>query len=358
MRKTLSNIYKLIAAVILMSSACSCGKEIDNGSGGFILFSSTLETKVPIITDMKDRSFDVIAFEYSTDWGISKARALPTDKFPFPTPVECNAITGLCSYDAQLGSTGNSLVEWATGKTYAFFAYYPKHDEGNVTLTTTESSQGVPVISYAQPLGENNADSMSDVMISPVIDKTGAGDGVVNFEFRHQLAMIIVEALNVNENSEFIRNLKVSFTGPIFKYLDIPLDGQNIQAREFTASGTESAKYTINTVSLSSSEGLELTGRDVNGEIAQISEDKNITMIPISRTDVGEGQPALSGKITFERKNSHGTWDSVESDFSTETDIEAGKKYSLLITFSDDAISLSVISAGDWIEMSQTITFE
>ncbi len=343
----------------LLSSVCSCDKiQGDKGSEGFILFSSTLQTKAPVITNMNSRNFDVVAFEYSTDWSVSKARAVPTNKFPFPTPVTCSP-AGLCSYDARSGSTGEQLVEWASGKTYAFFAYYPQRNTGGVTLTTTSSSQGVPVITYTQPIGtQSSADVMSDVMISPVIDKTSAGDGVVYFEFTHQLAMLIVEALNVNTNSEYIRNLKVSFTGPIYKYIDIPLDGQNITPREFTASDSESARYTINTTSLSSGDGLELPGRDSSGEIVNLSEDKNITMIPISRDAVGGGKPALSGTISFERKKNDGTWAQVDSDFSTETDIEAGKKYSLLITFSDDAISLSVISAGDWIEMSQTITFE
>lgn len=362
------NIFRMFSVAVIAACICACDRHagtVDEPSNGYILFSSTLQTKAPIITSMNGRNFDVVAFEYSTDWSVSKARAVPTDKFEFPTLVTCNALTGLCSYAASPSYTsdngGKTIVEWAAGKTYAFFAYYPQNSRGGVALTTTSSSQGVPVITYTQPMGEQNADALTDVMISPIIDKTGTGDGVVYFEFTHQLAMIIVEALNVNENPEYIRNLKVAFTGPMYKYIDIPLDGQNIVKREFTAAGSTSATYTINTTRLISDDGLELPGRASSGQVVSISEDKNITMIPISRSDVagvlGEGEPALSGTLSFERKVGS-SWQPVNSPFSTETDIEAGKKYSLLITFADDAISLSVISAGDWAEMSQTITFE
>lgn len=355
----------LMTASALLTAGCS-GDETEPiyDAEGYILFDSQVLTRVPIITEMNGRTFDVVTYEYNTDWIRSKARTAPTPKFPFPTPVAC-ASNGSCSYDASGASLGTPLVPWGAGKNYAFFAYFPQRGTNGLTLNTGAGSTGAPIIQYT-PAVSGNADGLADVMTSYIIDKNSTGDGVVYFDFSHRLALLTVDAMNLNEETEYIRNLTVTFDGPIYNNIVIPLDPNSVTTRNWNSNPATGASYTINTTALTSVDGKAIAGTPQNATNLQhvpVSEDKNITFIPISKAEVfaltspPASKPSLGGRITFERKED-GVWNSKTVNFVCDNDIEAGKKYSLLITFSREVISLTVISSGDWLPMSQTITFE
>lgn len=335
----------------------SCGKTTPDPEqeawNGYITFEAGVRTKTPIITDLTAKNFDVVAYEYDTDWARSKARAVPTDKFDLPTKVDCNG-AGACSYDASHASTGKTYVPWAVGKYYSFFAFYPDHGTSGIDLGTTNTSLGVPYITYTAPMS-GSPDGLLDVMTSYVLDKNSTGDGAVYFEFDHRLALLTIDALNLNDYDEYIRNLTIQFDAPLYNMVRLPLDGSTAEKTWST-----NATYDIGVGNVSIPE----QDNPSQATMTHVSEGKNITLIPITRDEVyahtgNASLPAIKGTLRFQRKvKDEERWEDEDLPFSSESDILEGKKYSLLMSFSEDVITLSVIASGDWLTMDQTITFE
>lgn len=305
---------------------------------GYVFFGADIATKTPIITSMNGRNFGVVAFKYSSDWATFKATGTPASSgFACPTTVSCNASTGVCTY--------SPVKQWEDGQYYSFFAYYPVGNS-SVVLGSTTTTAGAPVLTYTVP-SWTDPSALQDVMTASAIDTDNSGDGVVPFTFRHRLCCLDVEARNLNENPETIKNLKLNITSSVYTSVSVPVDGSAL-----TPSGNKTGGIAYQVVA--DSEAAKVTIPVMTGGMSSattnVSGDNNIILIP--QTVAVKGH--LEGSISFTDKN--GT--SKSQEFDSDKDFEAGKKYTFIITFANETITIAVIESGEWIDSDQDIIFE
>lgn len=397
------HIKRCLASVLAIWMAWSCTSyvlddpdsivTIPNEWGGYIHFGSeSVSSKASnLVTSMTGLNYDVIAFQYpnTTNWSTFMATGTPNSsvtKFPFPTLV--NYGDGAWTYNASIKNNGVPLVAWANGQRYTFFAFYPpipSHLTGSpVTMSSSESSAGTPVITYTTPSGANPLapSALKDVVTAAVKDATSSV-GTVNFAFKHRLSCLTIEARNfdqikdtdnesqINAKKQTIKNLTLHITSKMYTTLDIPLD-------PLMASTPGGERYNVE-YTISGSTPINVDPIPVGGEVGvvSVSGDNNILFIPQSPngpdgnpdTD-GDNMPHLQGYVTFTDKGGLiQTGDSSKNgvngykydtnlQFTSDKDFIAGKKYSVIINFTNGNISVAIIESGDWEDQNVTHTFE
>ena len=355
--------FVILSLAALLVSSCYRQERDDSGNvipvdwNGYVYFGSDVSTRTPVITSMSGKSFGVVTFKYTSDWNTFKATGTPESSgqssvpegkygFPCPTEVACDG-TALCTYDASSTTAGTQLVEWESGKKYSFFAYYPLASSTNgVTMNSTASTVGAPTLTYTVP-SWTDPSVLPDIMTASVIDATNNGDGTVGFTFSHRLCCIDVQARNLNNYVESVKNLKLNITTDVYTSVNISMDASAALVPSGTKSGgisyqiiadDESKKVTLPVITGSSSSTVNLSG------------DNNIIFIPQTIADKGK----LSGSISF----TNAAGDSKTQNFVSDKDFEAGKKYSFIISFADESISIAIIESGDWLDNNQDIIFE
>lgn len=345
--------YLALIALVLFNSCDKRGmnpddvQNIDLDWPGFIWFGADIPTKTETITNMRGRTFDVVAFKYGSDWNTFKATGTPassggTKGFSCPTDVSCDA-NGICTYQ---NNTDRNPVEWDGTMKYSFFAFYPVTGTQGVTLSSTASTPGVPKITYTVP-SSNDADALPDVMTASNIDVQNTGSGTVSLNFKHQLSLLTVEARNLDKSDITISNLVLTITSKRYGSIIIPLDG----------SAATPGNTVTNNFSFAMQGGESVTveefGKYGTSENTVVSS-KNITLIPQDPLIIGE---ELEGSLTFTYGHS-GTSETKGETFSSNKKFEAGKKYAFVLNFANDAVTIAIIESGEWVEDRQSIIFE
>ena len=355
--------FVILSLAALLVSSCNRQGRDDSGIvipvdwNGYVYFGSDVSTRTPIITSMAGKTFGVVTFKYTSDWNTFKATGTPESSgqssvpagkygFPCPTVVACDG-TALCSYDASSTAGGTQLVEWENGYRYSFFAYYPLASSTmGVAMNSTASTVGTPTLTYTVP-SWSDPSLLPDIMTASVIDATNNADGTVGLNFRHRLCCIDVQARNLNNYEESVKNLVLSITSNVYTSVTVPMDASAALVQSGTKddgiayqiiADDESSKVTIPVITGSSSSAVNLSG------------DNNIIFIPQTIADKGR----LQGRISF----TNNAGESKSQVFSSDKDFEAGKKYSFIITFADESISIAIIESGDWLDNDQDILFE
>ena len=363
--------------VILLLAAISCSRvEPVNSNGqdvildwpGFIWFDSEVKTKTTAIeNNLNGKSFNVIAFKYSSDWATFKATGTPasamgTEGFGFPTTVSCDN-AGVCDYVGYDNTTGNNIltpVEWEGTMKYSFFAYYPVATTSTarpVSLETTSSTAGVPAIKYTVPAAESDgymdATKVPDVMTAYTTDaQNRGGAGVVSLNFKHRLCLFCVEARNLKKDDATISELILTIESKRYGAVTIPLDGSPLQLSSSDIIEDNFKCRMQPTSGTGASVTVPQFGKDGTSSNTLVSYPNNhIAFIPQDPTVIGE---ILSGKLSFK-------WDGVdkEQEFSSTKVFKEGTKYAFVITIaSNDAISIDIRESDEWIEMPNDIIFE
>lgn len=340
---------KAILSVLLLL-LCACNRQdpyvetITVPTESYILFNSGVSTKTPIISDMQGRSFGVIGYKYTGTWASNVIMAKPfkentagaADGF-YQREVAC-AANGVCSY--------TPIQRWESGQSYTFFAYYPYNYSG--LTTSSDSYEGVPYMDYSLPSSTDPADLQDVMYAKSEEDLNGNGSGTVSLTFHHALFCLNIQGRNVNEGDEKIRNVKIKFDQLAYSTMHIRLDGTKdgetpmcagtaITNREYVVS--DATAITIPPLTTANSEPTLLSGNN------------NLVLIP---------QSGLSGTITvdyYDTKTS--TWVNAKANtFTSDRNFEAGKKYSMMLNFAGDAITIAIIESGEWIDKPVDIIFE
>lgn len=326
-------VQYIIACLALVSTSCEkvIHEQEENllppEGSGYIKFTTNVESRAPIITDMKGKSFGVIGFTYPEYQTWSSARILATPNLCHNLQVNCNE-DAVCSY------TGSMF--WDLVSHHTFFAYYPINMNG--VEISGANQMDTPFVNYTLPLtadGTVNPDNLMDIMTASSIDQT-VRNGNVKLQFHHRLCCIDVVARNYNEDAQTISDLLVTINGIQYTNVKIPMHkGDTKFSPDPSGTAPGSIKFAI------LSDGVSVT----KNEVKSISSDKNIMLVPQTES--------LSGMVTF-KKNGESVTESFSSDFT----FEEGKKYSIIISFTGDDVVVLMVQAGLWDDEEVTYEFE
>lgn len=361
-----SLIYIVVLLVVI-----SCTKDTSAPSpifseGGLISFTTRVNTKTPIITELNGEQFGVYAYKFPnlTTWGTYKTAAAP-DLF-LNLKVTCDD-AGACSYDVGDTDTDiNGREQWELSKKYSYFAYYPYLSSAP---SVPDSEYGIlsdPYIDYSLPLSadlEVNPDDLLDIMTAKVTDWSATRGTVVRFEFYHRL--FLIELYGYNFNSEMIKITDLSMTisgirynkARIFMDYDIPSE---YSSDKWTKDDT--VEFPI----INQTSPITIDG---NSE-AELSTDKNIVLIPQKYLERIEDpytkeirddesglnvQLDLTYEITLDNKTTTRT---VRRSATYNSDFIERNKYTLNVNFVGEEVLLVTANAAPWDKKDVTHIFD
>lgn len=367
--------FALIAVTALVFA--SCEREVQqptypNGElpifRGYMQFYTDVPTRATLATDMHNKSFGVLGYEYTTttDWDTRKALATPN--LFYNQQVFCNG-SGVCSYDP--------IKPWEDYK-YSFFAYHPFATSANGITISGKDAVGAPSLKYTYPWIDNavagntipivyfNDDEICDLMTAEAIDEDGSSN--VSLNFKHRLFAVEVLATNYNESgyklnedgsyvtdengdkiwvdaTQTIRDLTLIVKGLTYKSMTIPMSTLSGEpeyiAREEIAWGdkTNEVRFTLSsgTVTVPAfNEGgngyatsiSKLGSSNSNGYLMLIpqSDDLEFTVNWFGSGNVAHNPTAVKSTMSF----------------------EPGKLYQVIINFVGSGITIALIEAGSW----------
>lgn len=376
----------IILAVALFATSCTNEQPFGGNDElpifrGYMQFSTGVNTRAQLATDMKGKSFGVLGYKYSATTNWATAKPVTTPNTFYNLQVECAANGGTCTYDAYPTDGNKSFKEWEEGN-YSFFAYHPFG--GNGISLSNESATNTPMLTYTYGwLNPTNQDSwfeaghtvldqhkeiqtfdvihlcdatapVYDLMTAEAIDVNGNGEGTVGLEFKHRMFALEVLANNYNENSEgtkdarqAISNLVLTLEGLQHSTMTIPMSMQSGEPAPVyggTAPGTRS--FVINNTSIIVPAFNETTD-DGRGEGVATSVSKlggrndNAGYLMLIPQTTG-----LSGSLHWtELSNFPGT---VSTEFTSNIEFKAGRLYQLYINYIGSGITIALIEAGAW----------
>ena len=367
-----SKTLHIIPFIFLLLAVMSCGKDNPAVSDeqniildwpGYIWFDAdAAKTKTTQVESMYGKSFNVIAFKYSSDWAIFKATGTPASAmnssspygFEFPTTVKCYASTGICTYSS---SGDSNPVEWDGNMKYSFFAYYPAlsadDPKGTVSPVTNQTTAGVPAIKYTVPApvsGYMDATHVPDVMTAATYDAQNTGAGAVSLHFKHRLCLFCVEARNLKTESATISDLVLTITSNRYGDVTIPLDGSALQPG--TVINNKFVCRMQPTTGTGAVVTVETFGSDGTSANTLVSHPNNhIAFIPQNPDVIGSN---LVGQLDFKWNG-----ETKSQTFTATKAFLEGKKYAFVITIAaDDTISVDIRESEDWEEKSNDLIFE
>lgn len=350
----------ILLIIVMLAQSCVRlnGPEYDVPKYGYIFFEPGLSSKSAVVENFSGKSFGVMGYDYTGDWETVKVQATPElfyDLKVSDTKVG-ESYTGVFSYE--------NPKEWNQGSTYSFFGYYPHSTEPDARVTPSDASyEGVPSITYTMPArnasSENLIDHtlMQDVMTAHVYDVNNSGSGTVNLTFKHRLTAFDIKARNFNANAEKIRNIKVKLTSLLYDAVTLPLDDE-LPITKTPRTADKSASFVISGHEpVDGAVTILPTSTDDATPSPVTAEDEVMIVIPQTKAENG-GSFGISGSISFERYTGSGYTSIEPVDFSSDKDLDPGKRYTFLVTFSDSAIRIVIIESGDWEDNDVDIEFE
>ena len=367
--------FALIAVTALVFA--SCEREVQqstypNGElpifRGYMQFYTDVPTRATLATDMHNKSFGVLGYQYSTTTNWDPRKATATPNLFYNQQVFCND-SGVCSYDP--------IKPWEDYK-YSFFAYHPYATSFNGITICDDKAVGTPTLKYTYPWIDNavagntipivyfNDDEICDLMTAEAIDEDGSSN--VSLNFKHRLFAVEVLATNYNESgyilnedgsyatdengdkiwvdaTQSIRDLTLIVKGLTYKSMTRPMSTLSGEpeyiAREEIAWGdkTNEAWFTLSsgTVTVPAfNEGgngyatsiSKLGSSNSNGYLMLIpqSDDLEFTVNWFGSGNVAHNPTAVKSTMSF----------------------EPGKLYQVIINFVGSGITIALIEAGSW----------
>lgn len=338
---------------------------------GYMQFSTDVLSRAELATNMRNRNFGVLGYQYSstTNWDAAKALAKPS--VFYKQKVSCNN-NGICTYDINISEDGNQLKQWEDGSYYSFFAYHPYDGQG-ITISG-QDIVNTPTLEYtynwfSKAQGDSRIDvyqddnHVFDLMTAEDIDCDGSGN--VALDFKHRMFAIEVLANNYNENSEgttdarrTISDLVLSITGLTHSTMKIPMSTQSGEADpEYTGSMPTTVRFGISNkpVEIPAFNETKDWGNGVTsgGGIA--------TSISEYGSDNRAGYVMLipqSTELEFAITWSGASFQPNQNIINSTMEFKAGNLYQIIINFIGSGITIALIEAGAWEHQSVKHTFE
>lgn len=364
----------------------SCQKTDNNpdriySEGGLISFSTRVETRAPMITELNGETFGVYGYKFPnlTNWGTYKAGATPN--LFYNLPVECTE-EGVCEYYADSNTAlegqelkeGKNVIEgqllWELSQRYSYFAYYPYAALNNVTnykpsqLTDEDNNPiyGTPYIEYTLPIAEESSvdpDNMLDVMTAKVTDWSPSNGTVVRFEFNHRLFCIELNGHNFNSDDVVISNLSMKISGIRYNTAKIYMDG-TLETQPLSAD--DGSYININNVTFPMIGADERTSISANADVS-LTENKLIALIPQTYEPKYEGEVpvGLTIRIDFDKINVVNKQEvriPVSREATYNIDFIEKLKYGLNLNFVGNDVILVVAEPMTWDSKNIQHTFD
>lgn len=318
----------------------------------YIQFDLGISTK-GIIEDLSlNDNFAVLGYQYRADWESEKLFVEPNVfyasngniKLPLDVKYTVTTSGSYYSYDDP--------QEWS-GNKYSFFAYYPTSTKNDYIKPFDGGSTiklGEPYITYTLPNTTNPTD-LIDVMTAATIDTDAGESTTVAFEMRHRLAAIDINISNKSkielaDGSQ--QNLTLEITGLSVQFTNINTSSliylNPAAPTAFVSKSTGSKVFNIINSSLS-------VDYNKNKTVTQLENESKKSILLIPQNDFLTGVLTISYKKTYKVDNTDVlvTEESNKTyDFSFNKHLSEGRRYSIDVMFTSDAVSVSVESATDW----------
>ncbi len=404
--KTMRKFIYILFVSALFATSCEKGQQLSSQDEelpihrGYMQFSTGVSTRAQLVTDMKNQSFGVLGYKYSstTNWSTAKPVTLPNTFYNLEVSCEAN---GTCTYDAYPSDNYKNFKEWEEGN-YSFFAYHPYNGNG-ITLSNSLATN-TPMLTYTYPWlnptsgdrwyitgftsMDNKGETLTfnvvnlcdetapvyDLMTAEAIDVNGTGSGTVGLDFKHRMFALEVLANNYNENEyevdangeyvldvngnkvitksarQAISNLVLTLNGLQHSTMTIPMSMQNGEPTPtYSGSAPGTRRFLISDPYKGSIEipAFNETTDDGRGEGVATS----ISKLGARNGNAGylmliPQTSGLSGTLNWaELKNFPGT---ISTNFTSNIEFKAGRLYQLYINYVGSGITIALIEAGAW----------
>lgn len=374
------NFRTILVIITIITSFVSCKKNeiiLDNDAStpslnkGYIQFDTDIKTKGGIImgTSLKD-NFAVLGYQFRGTWESHQVLAEPNvfydneNKILLPCEIIYDTTDGLYKYEP--------LQEW-TGNNYYFFGYYPA-DNNSITLFDNGTLRhGEPYITYVLP-DTNNPNATIDVMTAAVSTNANTSTSV-GMHMYHRLSAIDVSIRNktiidTDGNSSTdadkqkltieISDLKVVLgnadnpEGQLVTSAIIPLNPETTISpiseakgdRTFYLVGNYDWTSNIVTVAPETTKIIDNENRTPDKE----DDDTPLSVLLIPQNSYLQGTITITYKQTYEEGGNTTTVyaGTREFNFTFNKVLEERRRYSIDLTFTSDAMSISVEPFTDW----------
>lgn len=371
-------IYRQFLMFLAVAALASCGKNIDDIPNNeieipldpnkqYIQFDAEIPTRGALVVgNTLAQDFNVLGYQYRGTWESESILASPNVFFSTlqipQIPQEVEYKSGIFTYEP--------LQAW-TGNKYSFFGYVPT----TLTLFDNDTAKtGEPYITYTLPTG-NNPTQLIDIMTAAYIDTSLSASASVTLPMKHRMAAIDVSARNHYDyeydhdgdpNTDAIETqVTIEIT-----HLDIILDNVVNKAAKIylnpdkdiaTTKASDAEKQrtyqVVGTESWAPDTFDIAPNTSTDGAMRVIyNEDNTLSMLLIPQEELVTGSLDLKYKRKYE--DSNGNWvtldatpitpnaDELKINFNKS--LNEGSRYFIEITFTSDAVSVSVVAADEW----------
>lgn len=342
--KRILSYLSLILALVSCEKGTVLHPQEPGEWGGYITFSTGIETKTPINENMRGKDFGVLAYSYTSNW--ATARPVSTPDLFYNQLVECDN-NGICTYDSSV-ENGIQLKEWDLSKIYSFFAYYPTSSHNYINISASDKTD-MPTVTYTFPFASTitvpGNTNLVDLLTASSTDQTGRGSGKVAFNFEHRLFCFEILANNYNDDKPIdIKNLKLTLSGLKHKSITVPMMASDSRTEVVKTSRDDPSSVTFNISDATTTATIPSfknggTSFDLSKNCS-VTNDGYLMLIP------QDGE--ITGEFTWDMQTEEGITTSITESFTTNLDFQEGKKYSIIINFAGDAITIAIIEAGNW----------
>lgn len=374
---------KILVLILITTCFTSCNKgAISTGEeeitvelkGKYIHFDTDIVSKGTLIEgDVFTENFAVVGYKYPllNDWEKEKIVAVPN---VFYNTNQTLALPRQVTYNSEGYYEYENPQAW-TGSKYAFFAYYPDNiklfGDGNVR-------QGEPFITYTLP-NTSDPTKLTDVMTASATEVTVTP--TVALHMRHRLSAVDIKVRNYCEydhdsNTETAAEpINVKITKLVIKLKQIKTSTQiyldhNTASTDPDPNNPTFGDRTYIIVDPNSNWAWnEFTinkGQDINLTCYKDLEDGTVASHPLTLLLIPQtaNDTYLSGEVTIDyikMQENGAAIDTIEDasfEFSFNKKLTEGRRYSLDIAFTADAISLSIDPNEEWTDEDLTHDFE
>ena len=358
-------------------------------------------------------SFGVLGYKYDYGYSWVGQRAvaklnvfnIDNDTNKATSALKVNYEDGYYTYEAENAQAeDNGLIRWGSER-YTFFAYYPY--EINSIVSSALTMDGAPYLEYT--FSKDNTSLMADIITGKRIDLL-AGDynNTVPFDMIHRLAGVDVAICNAyeytydtgNKNTDGtpiyaseditidIRDLVVKFDGVQYDTAKIYLDRDDILASDCTMDNDYTASYHMigedcehTNYSVAPTVGVKYTNisKETNNSLTfipqeEVFKDKNSSdtktlsvtaIVKCYKQRPGGGYlqadiKTEDGKSYYDNERQSDTpFEYMTTKTATFTQsLKNGSRYSVLLTFTSEAVSINILTAAEWDEEKIEYEFE
>lgn len=380
-------IYRQFLMFLAVAALASCGKNIDDIPNNeieipldpnkqYIQFDAEIPTRGALVVgNTLAQDFNVLGYQYRGTWESESILASPNVFFSTlqipQIPQEVEYKSGIFTYEP--------LQAW-TGNKYSFFGYVPTDDTlfdifgyvpTNLKLFDNgDAKTGEPYITYTlPPTTSHDPTQLIDIMTAAYIDTSLSASASVTLPMKHRLAAIDVSARNhydYDHDSDSstpdieatieITHLNVILDNVVNKAAKIYLNPDKDIATTKASDAEKQRTYQVVGAETWAPDTFDIApNTSTDGAMRVIyNEDNTLSMLLIPQEELVTGSLELRYKIKY--KDSNGNWvkldettpnaDELKINFNKS--LNEGSRYFIEITFTSDAVSVSVVAADEW----------